>query len=151
MIIDTVQLGAGPASLADRRNPLAIGKVRSDVSPIDAFEGEWWLVHTRPRHEKALAADLESMGISFFLALAIRRSLKTYRTSLSYEERNRLVYLTVAALFPIVGIGLDAFSDLPPMAIWSNLVFSIVCTIAILRYHLLDISIVIRNIGIVRC
>lgn len=71
--------------------------------------------------------------------------LKRYKVSLSYEERNRLLYLTIAALFPILGGGLDAFSNLPPLAIWGNLVFCIICSIAILKYHLLDIRVAIRK------
>lgn len=71
--------------------------------------------------------------------------LKQWMASTSYEERNRLIYLVVAALFPLIGAGLDAFSDLPPAAIWSNLAFCTVCTIAFLKYHLLDIRVVVRK------
>ncbi len=71
--------------------------------------------------------------------------LKSYEASSSSEERNRLLYLTIAALFPLLGAGLDAFSDLPPASIWSNLIFGIICSIAILKYHLLDIRIVLRR------
>jgi len=35
-----------------------------------AFAGRWWLVHTKPRNEKALAGDLGRMGIGYFLPLA---------------------------------------------------------------------------------
>lgn len=38
-------------------------------SPIGAVDRRWWLVHTRPRHEKALAADLDRKGIGCFLPL----------------------------------------------------------------------------------
>ncbi len=71
--------------------------------------------------------------------------LKRYKASTLYEERNRLIYLMVATLFPIIGAGLDAFSDLPPVAIWSNLAFCTICTVAILKYHLLDIWVVARK------
>ncbi len=83
-------------------------------------------------------------GIIFLLGGAYNL-LKAYQRSQSYEERNRLLYLAVAAIFPAVGAGLDAFSDLPPVAIWSNLAFSLLCTIAIVRYHLLDIRILIKK------
>lgn len=36
-------------------------------SPLDACVGPWWLVHTKPRNEKALSADLDRGGISHFL------------------------------------------------------------------------------------
>ena len=71
--------------------------------------------------------------------------LKQWRASTSYEERNRLIYLAVATLFPIIGASLDAFTNLPPAAIWGNLAFSIICTVAILKYHLLDIRVVMRK------
>ena len=71
--------------------------------------------------------------------------LRRRRVSHSYEERNRLIYLVIAAIFPLIGGLLDGFSNLPPMAIWGNLVFSILCTIAILRYHLLDVRIFVRK------
>ena len=39
-------------------------------SSIDSLEGRWWLVHTKPRNEKAIAVDLAARGIGFFLPLA---------------------------------------------------------------------------------
>lgn len=71
--------------------------------------------------------------------------IKGYRSSLSDDERNRLLYLMVGALFLLLGIFLDALTNLPPMAIWTNLIFSVICSIAILRYHLLDIRVIIRK------
>jgi transcriptional antiterminator RfaH len=43
--------------------------------PIDTLPGPWWLVHTKSRCEKALAADLDRHGIGYFLPLARRRRL----------------------------------------------------------------------------
>ena len=71
--------------------------------------------------------------------------VKRYKASSSYEERNRLLYLVIALLFPLTGAFLDAFSNLPPAAIWCNLIFCFLCSIAILKYHLLDIQVVIRK------
>jgi len=71
--------------------------------------------------------------------------IRRYRVSSSYEERNRLFYLAIALLFPLVGVFLDGFTNLPPAAIWGNLLFSIFCTIAIVKYHLLDIRIAVRK------
>lgn len=46
----------------------------SAESPIDAFDGQWSVLHTMARNEKALAADLSKRGIGFFLPLAhVRR------------------------------------------------------------------------------
>lgn len=41
----------------------------SQDSPLDAVDGVWWVVHTRARHEKALAADLDRTGVGNFLPL----------------------------------------------------------------------------------
>jgi signal transduction histidine kinase len=91
------------------------------------------------------------VGFFFFVVgfllimLAVHNLLKWYRVSSSYKERNRLIYLAVAAAFPILGGGLDGFSDLPPAAIWANLIFCIICSVAIVKYHLLDIRVVVRK------
>ncbi len=37
--------------------------------PIDEIDGSWWVLHTRARHEKALAAELDESGINLFLPL----------------------------------------------------------------------------------
>lgn len=52
-----------PPALAD--SVIATG---SD-NPIDRHSGEWWVVHTRSRNEKALALDLERRGVGHFLPL----------------------------------------------------------------------------------
>ncbi len=81
----------------------------------------------------------------FLLVGGVYNLLKRYKHSYSYEERNRIVYLITAALFPVLGILLDVFSNLPPAAIWGSLIFCIICTVSIVKYHLLDIRIVVRK------
>lgn len=71
--------------------------------------------------------------------------LKRYRASSSAEERNRLLYVLMAVPFPVLGGLLDAFTNLPPATIWGNLAFCILCSVAILKYHLLDIRMVVRK------
>jgi signal transduction histidine kinase len=71
--------------------------------------------------------------------------IRAYRASGSSDERNRLLYLALAVLFPLVGGGLDGFTDFPPAAIWANLIFCLICSVAILKYRLLDIRIVVRK------
>jgi len=44
-----------------------------------------------------------------------------------------------------LGALLDGFTNLPPALLWGNFLFCILCTIAILRYHLLDIRIALRK------
>ncbi len=85
-------------------------------------------------------------GISFFLMAAVIHNLvRGYKASLSYEERNRMVYLIIAALFLTLGACLDAFSPLPPVSMWSTLIFSVLCTVAITKYHLLNIRVIVRK------
>jgi signal transduction histidine kinase len=71
--------------------------------------------------------------------------LRRYRVSSSYEEKNRLLYLSISVLFPLLGMFLDALTDLPPAAIWGNMIFCAICSIAIIRYHLLDVRLVFRK------
>ena len=52
---------------------------------IRDFSGQWWVVHTRSRNEKALAHDLMSKNISYFLPMSWkvrRRSRRTIRSFL---------------------------------------------------------------------
>jgi len=49
-------------------------------TPIDSYEGWWWLVHTKPRNEKALSVDLGKLGIRHFLPLARVRRRYSGRT-----------------------------------------------------------------------
>ena len=39
------------------------------IAPSDSLPGRWWLVHTKSRNEKALAAHLDRRGIDYFLPL----------------------------------------------------------------------------------
>ncbi len=41
----------------------------SPLYPLETFEGAWWVVQTKSRHEKALARDLGNLGIRYFLPL----------------------------------------------------------------------------------
>lgn len=41
--------------------------------PVDLLAGPWWVVHTKSRCEKALAADLARSGIGCFLPLTAQR------------------------------------------------------------------------------
>lgn len=71
--------------------------------------------------------------------------LRYYKVSTMSEERKRAIILAVAAVFPLTGLVLDGFTNLPPVFIWGNLMFSILCTVAILKYHLLDIRVAVRK------
>jgi len=85
-------------------------------------------------------------ALSFLMIMGgIANLIHAYRTSGSSDERNRLLYLALAGLLPLIGGGLDGFTNLPPAAIWANLAFCLICSVAILKYRLLDIRIVIRR------
>jgi signal transduction histidine kinase len=80
-----------------------------------------------------------------FLGGTAYNLVRKYRQSLSHNERNRLLYLLVAIVFPLGGALLDTFSNLPPAYVWGNLIFCLLTTVAILRYQLLDIRIAMRR------
>ena len=80
----------------------------------------------------------------FWLVAGAYQLVRRYRHSSSPQERLRLIYLMLAILFPVVGAGLDSFTNLPPMLIWGNMGFILLCTVAILRYRLLDMQIIMR-------
>lgn len=81
----------------------------------------------------------------FLLGGGLYNLFKRYKTTRSYEEKNRLLYLALAVIFPLAGALLDGFSDLPPATVWGYLIFCIICTIAIVKYHLLDIRVIVRK------
>jgi len=76
---------------------------------------------------------------------AIYTLVKAKKRATSYVEKNRMTYLAIAGLFPIIGGFLDVFSPLPPASMWGYLTFSLLCTIVILKYHLMDIQVIIRR------
>lgn len=59
------------------------------ASPVDAvpdgLPGQWWVAHTRPRNEKALALELRARRVFCYLPLCVRtsRSRNTGRVSRS--------------------------------------------------------------------
>lgn len=50
------------------------------VETISQFDGRWWVAHTKSRNEKALAQDLITRGISYFLPMSMKVSRKSRRT-----------------------------------------------------------------------
>jgi len=56
---------------------------------LDGYAGRWWVVHTKSRCEKALAADLNERGTPYFLPLT--RARRRY---------GRRVVVTDLPLFP---------------------------------------------------
>ncbi|MFC1934660.1 ATP-binding protein, partial [Chloroflexota bacterium] len=85
-----------------------------------------------------------------FIILAVANLNKGYKASQIYEERNRYLYVAIGifallfgALFDIVSIFGIPIS--PGGGSIGNIVFCIFTAVAIMKYHLLDIYIVIRK------
>lgn len=53
--------------------------------PVRADGREWWLAHTRPRQEKALARDLAAANLSFYLPCAPHRTRIRGRVVTAYK------------------------------------------------------------------
>jgi len=51
-----------------------------EVESIRDFTGKWWVAHTKSRNEKALAHDLISKNISYFLPMTWKVRRKSHRT-----------------------------------------------------------------------
>lgn len=92
-----------------------------------------------------LAVPAGAAGVLLLLAGAITLG-RRYRVSSSEEEKTRLLYLTVAAILPLVGALLDVATNLPPVGIWTSLAFCVICSVALLKYRLLDIPVVARRV-----
>lgn len=55
------------------------------IAVPDGLTGRWWVAHTKPRNEKALARDLEILGLHYYLPMRAKmtRSRRTGRRSQS--------------------------------------------------------------------
>jgi signal transduction histidine kinase/ActR/RegA family two-component response regulator len=73
------------------------------------------------------------------------RLFNARRRQTSAEKRRIFLLLAITEVLPIIGSLLDGFTNLPPVAIWANLAFCTVCTIAILRFRLFDLKVVARR------
>lgn len=86
--------------------------------------------------------------IYFFLVMGVHNLVKT-RKYLTAEERNRCAYVIAGAgcyivtgvtdVLPVMGI------PIYPLGMIGNIVFCLLATIAILKYHLLDIYVAVRK------
>ena len=76
---------------------------------------------------------------------AVLRLIRAQGSTRNREEKNRLLYLIAAMAFPFVGGVVEILPMVYPTAIFGNLMFCLITSVAILKYHLLDIRIVIRK------
>ncbi len=89
---------------------------------------------------------IPASGTALALLLAgVYVLLRRYRITSSYEEKNRLLYLVVGASLPLIGTLIDIFTNLPPVGIWTNILFCTVTGVALLEYRLLDIPHIARR------
>ena len=90
-----------------------------------------------------------ALGFYLFAILALNNLVKSYKASTSYDERNWVSYIIIGLCCSLIGGIADVLplSGLPsyPGAIIGNTIFAILASVAVLRYHLLDIHIVIRK------
>ncbi len=80
-----------------------------------------------------------------FMLHGIWNLVKAYQGSKVYDERVRLKFIMIGTIFPLWGTVLDIFPSTYPTSIIGNLIFGVVTTIAIQRYRLLDVKVVIRR------
>lgn len=84
------------------------------------------------------------VGIAL-MAMAYYHLVKAYKSSRDYEEKNRFLYVALALSFPVVGTVVEVFPIIYPSAIFGNMAFCLLTSVAIIRYHLFDIRIAIRK------
>ena len=80
------------ASLSHRASGRWFGRIRllkmnenppviwPEARSVRDFTGQWWVVHTKSRNEKALAHDLIAKNISYFLPMTMKVSRRSHRT-----------------------------------------------------------------------
>lgn len=77
--------------------------------------------------------------------MALYNLVRAYRSSTVGEEKNRFLYIIIAMLLPMIGGLFDLFPSVYPASIFGNIAFGLLTSIAVLRYHLLDIHVVMRK------
>lgn len=89
------------------------------------------------------------IGTYIFVTLGIVNLARAYKLSHLYEARNRYLYLIIATIISLVGGAFDILPTLGlplyPGAIIGNIIFCLLTSVAVLKYHLLDIHIVVRK------
>jgi len=75
--------------------------------------------------------------------------IRAYRKAELSQERNRYFYIILGGCFCLAGLSTDFlaanFIRIYPMGIPSNILFSALCAYSMLKYHLLDIQVVVRK------
>ncbi len=89
------------------------------------------------------------LSFYFFVILGLTNFVKSYRASVSYKERNSYLYVMAGVGCFLLGGIIDLLSvfgmPVPPLALEGNILFALLASIALLKYHLLDIRSVLRK------
>ncbi len=84
-----------------------------------------------------------------FVILALLLLIHAHRKLGSAIEKNRYTYVEAGAIFCVLGLVVDVMAaqgiHIYPMAVFGNIMFSVLCAYAMLRYHLMDITFIIRK------
>jgi signal transduction histidine kinase len=90
---------------------------------------------------------LLAVPVFIFWGLAIANLFKEFRTRGSYLNRVRTQYLLLGTSITLLGLGINFLPALKPYPIdvIANILNALLIAYAILRYHLLDISIIVRQ------
>lgn len=101
--------------------------------------------------EWGVLSPLYVMPFAALVALAIFQLGRARNASTSYEERNRLLYFIIGGSVCLAGGIVDVLPTLDiniyPGSIVGNIMFVILTTVAILRYHLFDIELATHRLA----
>jgi len=87
-----------------------------------------------------------AFAFNYFLSImALYNLIKGYRNVRIPEEKNRLLYITIGMAITLIAGVFEIFPIIYPTAIFGSIVFCVLASVAILKYHLLDIHIIIRK------
>src|SRR5437762_855646 len=75
------------------------------VQNVCALEGDWWVVHTKSRFEKALAFDLLDRDISYYLPMV-------QRTTMSGGRKRRLMMPLFPSYLFLCGSDQDRYTTM---------------------------------------
>ena len=84
-----------------------------------------------------------------FVTLGIYELIRAYRYSSSSIEKSRYFYVTIGACVCLIGLLSDALASeglkIYPLGTIGNIGFLLICSYAILKYQLFDVTLVIRR------
>lgn len=81
----------------------------------------------------------------FLYAVAVYNLVQAYRKAGTYEDKNRLLLIIMAMVYPAAGLVVDLLPFAYPAAIFGNIIFAVLTTVALFRYHLLDVHLILNR------